>query len=752
MAYKIARLLPGRGLDLSYIDDRALEGNPLRGADNVRLVDGEWWTREGEATLRGASLGIPPSIITTIEYMAGNDYYRRHFLIGSDAVIEVNVDDNGTGAAGSYSYSIPYTAAWAGTVNFTNGSTSATYTTTGTANSSQYATMIYGLDADGNQTVYFTTNAPSTNTGTFTLRTPYQGPTVTGYVSYGFVGPDKDPVQRKINKASYAVFRQRVAYTVGQTWGVSGGTATAPFYRNNSPALAAGGVYLIWSPGINPSANRPVGPYLIRLDQTETIKGEFMRRTSQSPPTSFTNGAGTAGSGSKVNFMAVHRDRLLIVREDENASNDDRTIWYSAVGNLMQWHNGTAGGSPPATDNNIKITEGQDPITAMAPLGDALVVHRARSQLLLRPTGSMAFPPGPYTLSYNDQGIGCINQRTLVNVRGVHMFMSEYGPMQFDGQQCQPLEGSTRRVSSALLGTSEWAISDAVGVAFPDNLHAVYHASRAEIWFSLPSTSIISSWESLGGDSRYLIYNLESREMSVVRYRFMYVLGAFRSARTGREFVVGARGRSQGASLVQLTQTQKVFDRSPTYPFSTDANDLYTISSFVETKWHNFDSESEKEILKIEIDLRTYFPSFYVNENGVGSLSPGSDPEAERMVSDTAFYFLEIYTDHRMVTPYSSDGSGSTVSYNGDPTYIQQFQVTPSQLTLADEEGLRMCPVLTLVPKVRLQGNVFKFRFRNSGPYNLTGYTPVGRPYPFRLSQITVYYEERESQRRERIP
>lgn len=749
MAYKIARLLPGRGVDLSYIDDRALQGNPLRGCDNVRLVDGEWWTREGEATLRGNALEIPPSIITTIDYMAGNEAFRRHFLIGSDAVIEVNVDDNGVGASESYSYSIPYTESWTGTVSFTNGSTTATYTTTSAAGSSQYATMIYGLDEDGNQAIYFTQNAPSTATGIFTLKSAYKGPTNASYSSKGFVGPDANPAQRTINKAAYAVFRQRTAYTLGQIWGGSGGSATAPFHMNKSPVLAAGGVYLIWSPGIKPSTGRPVGPYLIRLDATETLKGEFMRRTSQTTPASFTGGNGVSAGqgGSRVNFMAVHRDRLIVVREDENASNDDRTIWYSTVGNLMQWHNGTAGGSPPATENNIKITEGQDPITGLAPLGDALVVHRLRSQLLLRPTGSAAFPPGPYTLSYNDQGIGCINQRTLINVRGIHMFVSEYGPMQFDGQQCTPLDGSVRRVSSALLGTSEWAVADASGVAFPDNLHAVYHASRAEVWFSLPTLSVVSSWESLGGDSRYLIYNLETREMSVVRYRYMYVLGTFRSAISGREIIVGARGRAGDAALLQLTQTKKVFDRNLSNPFSTAVADLYPVTSYVETKWHNFESESEKEIIKIEIDLRSYFPSLYVNENGIGL------GDTDVVTTDNAFYFLEIYTDHRVNTAYGSTPSGgSSVAYDGDPTYIQQFLVTPAQLGIGHEEGIRMCPAITLVPKVRLQGNLFKFRLRNSGPYDLTGFTPIGRCYPFRLSQITVYYEERESQRRERLP
>jgi hypothetical protein len=49
-----------------------------------------------------------------------------------------------------------------------------------------------------------------------------------------------------------------------------------------------------------------------------------------------------------------------------------------------------------------------------------------------------------------------------------------------------------------------------------------------------------------------------------------------------------------------------------------------------------------------------------------------------------------------------------------------------------------------VVPKVRCQGNLFKFRIRNTGTGTST--------QPFRISQVSVFFEERDSTRREKRP
>lgn len=700
MAWSVARLLPGRGLDLSYIDDRALEGNPMRGCDNVRLVDAEWWTREGEKCLRGNTLPFPASYLVSVDLTYGNTDYRRHFLIGSNAVIEVAASSTivaGVTTAPTYKYTVPYKDAWAGTVSFTNGSATATYTTS--SGDPDWVNLLYGNDADGVQTVYF---AKKTATGTFTLETTYKGATNASYSTYGFTGPDSNPSQDRLWKTGWTIFRQRVAYSVGDVWG-GAGAAAGPLYLDRSPALAAGGIYLVWCPGVKGSRGQP-GPYLIRLDATENLYGQFMRMTQAS-----TSSATAFSSDNKPHYVATHRDRLVISRADENGNNDDRTVWYSQPGNLMYWHTGTAGGSPPATHNNIKLTEGMDPITALAPLGDSLIVHRARSQVALRPTGSAAFPPGPYTISYNDQGIGCVSQKTLVSIRGQHIFTSEYGPMVFDGAQCQPLNATLKRVASQLRNTAEWT----PGGAYPGNLHTIYHAARQELWFSLPGTSF-DSWESGSNAERYLVYNLETQEMTVSRYYSIYVGGTFRDDVTGQEIVVAMRNKAEGGTLLGLTQTLLCKDRSTTDPIGGTA---VAVPAYVETKWHNFGSETEKEIVKLELDIRTTTANFYTNDTFT------DDPGGDLTLT------LEIHADYDL---------GSYV--------VQQVVTVPSASmnVVGYAEGKRVTPRVLVVPKVRCQGNLFKFRIRNTGTGTST--------QPFRLSQMSVYFEERQSTRREKKP
>lgn len=705
MALSVARLLPGQGLDLSYLDDRALDGNPMRGADNVRVVDGEWWTREGTKALRGVAGGGMPVHFASLDLMYGNTATRRHFLIGRQAVIEVAVE------AGTYACSVPYTASWTGTVDFSNGSVSVNSVTTTTGNP-DHVDLLYGYDSDGVQVVY-TVASYSAGTPKFTLRNQYRGNTATTVAVSGFASPTRavSTSLADLGRVSYCIFRQRTAYASGDVWG-GAGAATAPLYMDKSPALAAGGLYLVWAPGrwVSGGTN---GPCLIRLDQTETIKGEFMRKTQAS----FTS-ATAFSNGDAPKQVTTHRDRLLVVRADENNSNDDRTVWYSAPGDMMRWHTGTAGGSPAATHNNIKLTEGQDPITALMPLGPSLIVHRTHSQTSLTPTGSASFPPGPYTIEHNEQGIGCLSQSALVNIRGAHIFLSQYGPMQFDGQRCSPLNPALTRVVSQLSGTAEW-VNDTNTLS---GLLAVYHAPRQEIWFRFSPTAVADPWEgAITSRSRFLVYSIETSNMSIVSTTDAETIGVFRRQTSGAEFVVGTLNDFNRYPLVQFTQTSAAYDTANPSNLVTvfDATKV-KFPAYVETKWFNFGTETEKEIVKLELELRAL------------STSSSYQNEVVTDLDTSAFkYMLEIHTDLDL-TKFA----------------VQQVvTVTPSDLTglSAYAEGRRMLPRVIVVPKVRVQGNLFKFRIRNFG-------TGISVSQPFRLSQIQVFYEDREATRREKRP
>lgn len=705
MALSVARLLPGQGLDLSYIDDRALDGNPLRGADNVRVVDGEWWTREGTTPIRGVVGGGPFSYVLSIDLMYDNNAVRRHFAIGQASVIEFERDN-----AGLFNETIPYVPSWSGVVSFTNNNAVATINSTITGNV-QHVDLLYGYDSDGVSRVVYgvTPNAGGTQ---FTLTGAYRGPTAANTASFGFVSPMRDSSggRQSLHRPAFCVFRQNVTYAVGAVWG-SSASATAPLFMERSPALAAGGLYLVWSTGRNNGTLGARGPVLIRLDAMEQIKGEFMRQTQSS----FTS-AVSFSSGDPTRHLATHRDRLIVVRADENGTNNDRTIWYSAPGDLMRWHTGTAGGSPAATHNNIKLTEGQDPITALMPLGSSLVVHRTMSQTMLTPTGSASFPPGPYTIEHNHQGLGCQSKLALVSVRGMHIFLSQYGPTQFDGQRCYPLEAALTRAIAQLGGTAEWVNDE----HYISSLQMVYHAARQNLWFSVSNAGARDSWEGREG-RKYLVYDLERKNIELHTFPITFSsIGTLRWENNS-EVVVGFIEDSQRYPMVQLTQTGATYDAAVPGPtttiFSTPKD---SFQSYVETKWHNFGTETEKEIVKLELDLRVLSTSSTYQNEVVADLAT------------SAFkYMLEIHTDLDLST-----------------FAVQQVvTVTPTDLTgqSAYSEGRRMVPRVIVVPKVRVQGNLFKFRIRNFG-------SGISLSQPFRVSQIQVFYEDREATRREKRP
>lgn len=709
MALSVARLLPGRGLDLSYMDDRALDGSPMRGADNVRLVDGEWWTREGTKALRGVAGGGTPVHFVSIDVSRST---RRHFLIGQQACLEIDVEGS------TYACSVPYSPSWTGTVNFTNNSATVSNVTTVTGNA-DHVNLLYGFDSDGVQCVY-SVSSYSAGSSTFVLADKYRGATAATVSVSGFASPSRNQYQTGLTNfgttypVSWCVFRQRTTYTEGAVWG--GGAATAPLYKDASPALAAGGMYLVWSHGRYPGSgvyNGATGPNLIRLDATETIKCDAMRRTQSSM-----TAAVAFATSDEPTAVATHRDRLIVVRGDENAKNDNRTIWYSEPGDLMRWHTGTAGGSPPATNNLLRLTEGNDPIQGLLPLGPSLIVHRTQSQVSLTPTGSSSFPPGPYTIEYNEQGVGCVSPSTLLSVRGAHIFWSQYGPAQFDGQRCTPLDPALSRVGAQLRGTAEWANG-----TYPllTGLHAVYHAARQELWFRFSPGAVSDPWEgALANRSRFLVYSLNSGASTIASITDALCVGVFRRKVDGAEFVVAALTDSSRAPIVQVTQTGKVYD-TPAAGAGTIFDETRSkYPAYVETKWFNFGTETEKEITKLEIEFRALSTSSsYQNEVG------------DDMDTSAFKYMLEIHTD--------LDMSKFAVQ--------QVLTVTPSDLTGLSSyaEGRRMLPRVVVVPKVRVQGNLFKFRIKNFG-------TGISISQPFRIAQVQVFYEDREATRREKRP
>lgn len=691
------RLLPGRGLDLQYLDDRALAGPPLplRGAANIRLVDGEWWTREGDLAQRRDIISNAWTHAFSLDVQYSNATHRRHFLISQWGVVEVTLSD------GTWSLSVPYTAAWTGTINYTQGSTSAMITTTtGDATLSQLFT---GKDSDTVQTLY---RKVSLVGATLTLDRPYAGATVAALASsaYATFGNPADVRRRNIAKCSWAVFRQQVTRTVGTVW--NDGATTAPWYTEQSPAVAKGGIYLIVCPGVTRSGV-PTGPFLIRLDSTETIKGEIMRQTKTS-----TSAAVAFNAASLPEHCTSWQGRLFVGREDENNANGDRTIWWSENGDLLQWHTGNVGYD--ASHNLIRLTEGHDKISTMAPLGANLIIHRERSQHIFEPTDSEVTP---FQERRNAQGMGCISPRSLVNVRGLHYFWTDYGPATFDGEQVRPLSHAIARMAGSFRSTSEW-VTDASTNAWPEAVVGAYHATRQELWWTL--FGVGDYWEKAYADGSYasqnLVLDLQNGEAWRLTYMTGFSLGSFRDDATGREIMVRSW---PGGTLSQATQTERSKDSA----LSADgtADDPF---AYLETPWLDFGTAGQKLLRRLQIELRTFHGDAAYAEDKITDIVIGS--------SGTFKYQLDVHTDHDVYTMPVS----------------QRIEVNQADLANIGNlsEGARMTPAMMVKTLIfdRLQGEVFKLRIRNYGD-------DVPNSRPFRVSQITAFYEDLGDTRRERL-
>ena len=212
------------------------------------------------------------------------------------------------------------------------------------------------------------------------------------------------------------------------------------------------------------------------------------------------------------------------------------------------------------------------------------------------------------------------------------------------------------------------------------------------------------------------MYDLVTGAMWLHSYGSAYSLGIFRLTDTGREVVV--RSWLDG-TVSQASQTDVSSDSGA----SRGSGNNDEPGSYVMTKWHDFGSPNEKEILKLQIELRA-----------LPSVALFSDDVATNLdlTADGNFnYQLRIWADHNV----------------GNSPYVQTVSIDIDTYEDAQllQDGTRIISKFIELPKVRLRGEVFKFAFDNVG-------NEFKNRRPFRLSQISVFYEERDEMRRERNP
>ena len=693
-------LLPATGLDLTYIDDRAVERGALRGMTNFRVVDGELWMREGEKARRRDIISNAWSHAVSLDLQYGNDTHRRHFLISHWGVLEVDLS--------TWALSVPYTEEYSGTITFVQGQGNCTLATTASGSIANGHILI-APDTDGNNTAYYVTAYTGTSAGAvLTLDRAYNGTsgtvTVKGYPTFGRPATEK---RRRNHFCTWTVFRQGAAHAQGDIWNT--GTATAPWYTEKSPAVSAGGIYLVVCPGFTRSGV-PTGPFAIRMDATETIKGEIMRQTK----TSIT-AAVAFNSSSVPSFCETWQGRLFVVREDENNLNGDRCIWFSQDGDLLYWHNGTVGIN--STHARERFGEGHDPITGLKLLGDDLIVHRTRSQNVLSKTGSAATP---FRNVRNDQGLGFISSHSIQTVRGIQYGWTDYGPAVYDGTQISLLPKPVLRIASLMRSTSEWSDADS-GEGYPYSIASAYHAPRQQIWWMVAGTA--DYWESTYGDgdfgSQVLVLDLNTQAVWRYTYKTGFSLGVFRDETTGQEWVMRSR---PGGTMAQATQTNRGKD-APSL-VEDDATPDEPLC-YAEWAWNDCGSAYRKSIHKVQLELRGW------SNDGTWSDDYIDDVVVANLANDPT-YQLTIQTDHDV----------SVKPFDGVVTVPKARLDAVKALS----EGTRLVPTLIAIPKPYLHGEVFKVRIANHGPN-------VSNSRPLRISQVLLWVSDSEDQptKRERV-
>jgi len=702
MPLRAVRLLPAQGLDLSYIDDRAVDPGRLRGMTNFRVVDGELWMREGEKARRRDIISNAWTHAVSLDLQYDNDTHRRHFLISHWGVLEVDLS--------TWALSVPYSDEYSGTIRFTQGQGTATLVTTDATKSIANGHILIAPDSDGNNTAYYVTAYSGTAAGaTLSLDRAYSGTsgtiTVTGYPTFGRPGTEK---RRRNAFTTWTVFRQALTLTEGAVWT---GVTTAPWYTEKSPAVTAGGIYLVVCPGFT-RTGVPTGPFAIRLDSTEKIKGEIMRQTK----TSIT--AAVAFNALSVpSYCETWQNRLFLVREDEDNKNGDRCIWYSQDGNLLYWHGGTVGTN--ATHARERFGEGHDPITGLKILRDDLIVHRARSQNILSKNGSAATP---FRNTRNDQGLGFISAHSIQSVRGTQFGWTEYGPAAFDGAQVQLLPKSVLRIASLMRSTSEWCSAES-GEGYPYSIASAYHAPRQQIWWLVAGTT--DYWENSYGDgtfgSQVMVFDLNTQAIWRYTYKTGFSLGVFRDDVTGQEWVMRSR---PGGTLLQATQTSRGKDAASLVEDDDTPDEPLCYAEFA---WTDTGSSYRKSIHKVQVELRGWSTDGAWTDDVITDVVPAN-------LTGDLQYQLTIHTDHDV----------SKTAYAGPITVPADRYTAVAGLS----EGTRLVPTLMTLPKPYCHGEVFKVRISNHGD-------DVANSRPLRISQITLLVQDQDSEdpttRRERV-
>ena len=406
---RIVRFGPFSGLSGSRRADTTLgaqQPTPMRGGYNVELNDGELWVRRG-TDFEGGSRVVYASVPWTwvIEYttsiqILASPWYAI-YLRSDGKVSNITVPDIASEA-----------------ITF-DGTSTATSTSTLNVND----LIFVGTSAFAGSEVYRVMNVAST---TVTLD---RASTATGAencrVLNCFMGAASLPSSGGYTSAGqrghFAMMDQLVTHGAGDLY-------------TSSPATTPGRYLIIAHQQLSDASLGPVAvPLNTSLDFLGGQHTNWFRDTSTSSPAVVNPYPKTCGIVDNRLVMAAAADPAGLY--------DERTIWTSWPGDFMLWHAGLGGSN--AAPLYVTFDGISNPIQAVRADGSSLVVHREVSQEVGVPQGSAS---APFAYRSNEQGLGMVGGRAIVEANRAHYIVTQAGPARFSadtGIQLLALEHRT---------------------------------------------------------------------------------------------------------------------------------------------------------------------------------------------------------------------------------------------------------------------------------------------------------------------
>jgi hypothetical protein len=164
-------------------------------------------------------------------------------------------------------------------------------------------------------------------------------------------------------------------------------------------------------------------------------------------------------------------------------TNKPNGIWWSALGNYLDWTPSTA-----TQSGNIELLSGGASITGLKRLGSNVVVYKYRRTFIGEYVGS----PGSIWRFREIPGeVGAVSQRAVVNVGYAHFFRGEDDFYMFDGTRPISIGGPVRDYVNNFIRANV-SLSGEIAVG---DWHAAYDTNSECVWFFLRrgNTSLYAS-------------------------------------------------------------------------------------------------------------------------------------------------------------------------------------------------------------------------------------------------------------------